>query len=121
VYGFTLSLYEYIETIPSLWASVRGEQGSCGSTGRTRTRANAWAEFMELHPEHLAEDNAMAFLSDDGGLTYNKCHCEWSGGGPPASRLEIDPVAPFADFIQSGQTLRSVRIPLMTIDAARVH
>ena len=24
VYGFTLSLYEYIETIPTLWAAVKG-------------------------------------------------------------------------------------------------
>jgi alpha 1,2-mannosyltransferase len=78
VYGFTLSLYEYIETIPSLWASVRGEQDPCGLTIQIRRRANALAEFMELHPEHLAEDNEMAFLSDDGGLTYNKCHCEWA-------------------------------------------
>ena len=32
-------------------------------------------EFIEAHPEHLAEDNAMKYLSDDGGETYNKCHC----------------------------------------------
>jgi alpha 1,2-mannosyltransferase len=25
VYGFTLSLYEYIETIPTLWDAVKGE------------------------------------------------------------------------------------------------
>jgi hypothetical protein len=24
VYGFTLSLFEYIETIPTLWATVKG-------------------------------------------------------------------------------------------------
>jgi alpha 1,2-mannosyltransferase len=24
VYGFTLSLYEYIETIPTLWDAVKG-------------------------------------------------------------------------------------------------
>ncbi|KAK1924853.1 nucleotide-diphospho-sugar transferase [Papiliotrema laurentii] len=57
VYGFTLSLYEYIETIPSLWATVK--------------------DFIQQHPEHIAEDNAMGFLSDDGGETYNKCHF-WS-------------------------------------------
>ena len=32
--------------------------------------------FIQKHPEHLAEGNAMEFLSDDGGETYNKCHCE---------------------------------------------
>jgi len=56
-YGFTLSLYEYIETIPTLWESVKG--------------------FMKEHPEHIAENNAMRFLSDDGGKNYNKCHF-WS-------------------------------------------
>jgi hypothetical protein len=25
VYGFTLSLFEYIETIPTLWDAVKGE------------------------------------------------------------------------------------------------
>jgi len=25
VYGFTLSLFEYIETIPTLWDSVKGD------------------------------------------------------------------------------------------------
>lgn len=53
-YGFVLSLYEYIDTIPTLWDSVK--------------------KFMENHPEHIAEDNSMGFLSDDGGKNYNKCH-----------------------------------------------
>jgi alpha 1,2-mannosyltransferase len=53
-YSFVLSLYEYVETIPTLWDSVK--------------------KFMKEHPEHIAEDNSMAFLSDDGGDTYNHCH-----------------------------------------------
>jgi alpha 1,2-mannosyltransferase len=53
-YSFVLSLYEYYETIPTLWDSVK--------------------KFMNAHPEHIAEDNSMGFLSDDGGKTYNKCH-----------------------------------------------
>lgn len=57
VYGFTLSLFEYVETIPTLWDAVK--------------------EFIELHPEHIAEGNAMKFLSGDGGETYNLCHF-WS-------------------------------------------
>lgn len=57
VYGFTISLYEYIETIPTLWDAVKG--------------------FIEEYPEYVAEDNAMAFLSDDGGESYNRCHF-WS-------------------------------------------
>jgi len=56
-YSFVISLYEYIETIPTLWESTK--------------------KFMKNHPEHIAADNSMAFLSDDGGETYNKCHF-WS-------------------------------------------
>ena len=53
-YSFVLSLYEYAETIPTLWDSTK--------------------KFMREHPEHIVEDNSMKFLSDDGGETYNKCH-----------------------------------------------
>ncbi|KAK4100789.1 glycosyltransferase family 15 protein [Parathielavia hyrcaniae] len=56
-YSFTLSLYEYHETIPTLWDSVK--------------------KFMKAHPEHIAAGNTMGFLSDDGGETYNHCHF-WS-------------------------------------------
>jgi len=56
-YSFVLSLYEYVETIPTLWDSVKG--------------------FMKAHPEHIVEGNSMGFLSDDGGETYNHCHF-WS-------------------------------------------
>lgn len=56
-YSFVLSLYEYVETIPTLWESVK--------------------KFMKNHPEHIAEKNSMGFLSDDGGETYNHCHF-WS-------------------------------------------
>jgi len=57
VYGFTLSLFEYEATIPGLWDAVR--------------------EFLEANPGITSEDNAMAFLSDNGGETYNRCHF-WS-------------------------------------------
>ncbi len=53
-YSFVLSLYEYYETIPTLWDSVK--------------------KFIKNHPEHVAAGNSMNFLSDDGGDTYNKCH-----------------------------------------------
>lgn len=56
-YSFVLSLYEYVETIPTLWDSVK--------------------KFMKNHPEHIASGNSMDFLSDDGGETYNHCHM-WS-------------------------------------------
>ncbi|PVF94290.1 putative mannosyltransferase [Serendipita vermifera] len=56
-YGFTISLYEFDKTIPSLWTVTK--------------------EFMRRHPEHLVEGNALRFLSDDDGESYNLCHF-WS-------------------------------------------
>lgn len=53
-YSFVLSLYEYSETIPSLWDGVK--------------------RFMANHPEHIAQGNSIDFISDDGGKNYNKCH-----------------------------------------------
>lgn len=53
-YSFVLSLYEYVETIPTLWDSVK--------------------KFMKNHPEHIHANNALGFVSDDGGESYNKCH-----------------------------------------------
>ncbi|KAF5365662.1 hypothetical protein D9758_003334 [Tetrapyrgos nigripes] len=57
VYSFTISLPEWEPTIPTLWATVK--------------------EFMGLHPEYIQSHNAMDFLSNDGGNTYNLCHF-WS-------------------------------------------
>lgn len=54
LYSFVISLYEYKETIPTIWDSVK--------------------KFMKRHPEHLSEDNMMGFISDDDGETYNHCH-----------------------------------------------
>ncbi|MCJ1292292.1 alpha 1,2-mannosyltransferase 2.4.1 [Xylographa carneopallida] len=56
-YSFVLSLYEYVETIPTLWDSVKN--------------------FTKKYPEHIAQGNSMGFLSDDDGKTYNHCHF-WS-------------------------------------------
>lgn len=56
-YSFVLSLYEYGETITTLWDSTM--------------------KFKKNHPEHISPDNSMGFLSDDGGKTYNHCHF-WS-------------------------------------------
>lgn len=56
-YSFTLSLYEYVETIPTLWDATKN--------------------FTKHFPQHIVKDNSMKFLSDDGGETYNHCHF-WS-------------------------------------------
>lgn len=53
-YSFTISLLEYVDTIPTLWDSTR--------------------KFIENYPQHVAADNSMEFLSDDGGQTYSMCH-----------------------------------------------
>ncbi|KAI9065173.1 glycosyltransferase family 15 protein [Trametes sanguinea] len=57
VYGFTISLYEYPATIPTLWESVK--------------------EFIDENPDLVEPENAMRFISDDGGDSYNNCHF-WS-------------------------------------------
>jgi hypothetical protein len=51
VAGFTLSMFEFTETIETLW--------------------NTTLDFMKLHPEHVAKDNSLGFLSDDGGKDYS--------------------------------------------------
>ncbi|KAI9794372.1 MAG: alpha 1,2-mannosyltransferase 2.4.1 [Peltula sp. TS41687] len=53
-YSFVISLHEYVETIPTLWDSVK--------------------KYMKEHPEHIAKDNSMEYVSDDGGQSYNHCH-----------------------------------------------
>ncbi|KAF5390051.1 hypothetical protein D9757_003794 [Collybiopsis confluens] len=56
-YGFTIALFEIPETITTLWENTK--------------------EFMAKYPQYIADDNAMEFLSNDGGKTYNLCHF-WS-------------------------------------------
>ncbi|GAA5904918.1 hypothetical protein JCM8208_007221 [Rhodotorula glutinis] len=57
VYGWVVSLYEYVETIKTLWSTTK--------------------EFIDAHPEHVAKPNLMQWISNDGGETYNGCHF-WS-------------------------------------------
>ena len=54
--GFTLAMLEYVQTIPTFWNTMR--------------------DFIEKNPQYLAENNAMDFLSPNGGRTYNLCHCK---------------------------------------------
>lgn len=56
-YGFTVSIHEYEETIPTLWDTTM--------------------KFFQENPQHLAPNNLMSFLSNDDGKTYNMCHF-WS-------------------------------------------
>ncbi|KAH3900232.1 probable Alpha-1,2 mannosyltransferase KTR1 [Saccharomycodes ludwigii] len=57
MYGFTISLHEYEETVKTLW--------------------NTTKSFLEEHPQYLHENNMMDFISDDEGFSYNMCHF-WS-------------------------------------------
>lgn len=57
VYGFTITIHEFVKTIPTLWERTK--------------------EFISAHPEYIAKDNLMKFISDDDGKTYNLCHF-WS-------------------------------------------
>jgi len=56
-YGWTISIKEYEATIPTLWDTTK--------------------EFIKKHPDSLAKDNLMDWVSNDGGETYNLCHY-WS-------------------------------------------
>jgi len=52
-YGFTIAALETRRTIESLWSTVK--------------------DFMAKYPKYIAPNNAMSFLSDDGGNEYNLC------------------------------------------------
>lgn len=73
IQAFTIALYEFEKTIPSLWGHVKG-------WNKNPHTDFFWPlgtpDFIKLYPQYLAEDNAMRFLSDSNGDTYNLCHCE---------------------------------------------
>jgi len=50
-------MVEYVQTIPTFWDTV--------------------LEFTKENPQYIAQNNAMGFLSDTGGTSYNLCHF-WS-------------------------------------------
>ena len=59
VYGWTMTMYEFVDTIPTLWDSVK--------------------RFIKDKNMNVGEgsNNFMQFLSDDQGNSYNNCHF-WS-------------------------------------------
>ncbi|RKP31201.1 glycosyl transferase [Metschnikowia bicuspidata] len=56
-YGWTITLPEYKETIPTLWETTK--------------------KFIKDNPQYVAPDNNMNWISDDNGESYNGCHF-WS-------------------------------------------
>ncbi|BGP43134.1 hypothetical protein JCM10449v2_007158 [Rhodotorula kratochvilovae] len=55
-YGWTVSLYEYEATIPTLWDTTK--------------------EFIDKNPQYLAKPNMMGWITGEKG-EYNRCHF-WS-------------------------------------------
>jgi alpha 1,2-mannosyltransferase len=53
---------------------VRGQQHLLGRSSLIFTTP-ASTEFIQANPDLLPKDNAMGFISDDGGESYNRCHC----------------------------------------------
>lgn len=51
-------MYEYRATIPTLWDAVK--------------------EFTKENPQYVAKNNAMRYMSDDNGNSYNLCHCTYA-------------------------------------------
>lgn len=56
-YGWTIGIYELMDTIPTLWDSVK--------------------KFMAQNPELIPKHNALWWVSRDNGTSYNGCHF-WS-------------------------------------------
>jgi alpha 1,2-mannosyltransferase len=62
-YGFTMSLHEYVDTVPTLWDETK-----------VRLLDDADKKFLKKNPQYLASGNALEFLSENKGDTYNMCH-----------------------------------------------
>ena len=72
--GFVLTLPEEPKSIDSLWPTVKGAStlpspSTCAFTSPLRT------QFIAQYPQYIVPDNAMNFLSDNGGDDYNNCLC----------------------------------------------
>ncbi|SCV70130.1 BQ2448_1524 [Microbotryum intermedium] len=68
-YGWAISIYEYAETIPSLWSVTQGESISV-------VTGSVW-DFIHKNQRLIAPNNLIDWISDDLGETYNRCHF-WS-------------------------------------------
>ena len=68
-------MYEFRRTIESLWSTVRGTSHNRTNCAPAAHASPQHVDFMREHPEYVAQNNAMAFLSENGGIEYNFCHC----------------------------------------------
>lgn len=72
--GFTISLPEWEPTITTLWDSVKGNDLHLRALNSFSNLGDL--EFAQENPQYIAANNSMDFLSNNGGQTYNLCHCE---------------------------------------------
>jgi alpha 1,2-mannosyltransferase len=71
--AFTITMYEYLATIPTLWKHVMGSFFYSKTKQYIDFSLNS--DFAHDHPEYIAKNNALGFMSSDNGKTYNLCHC----------------------------------------------
>ena len=74
--AFTMSMIEYVETIPTLWKHVMGSF----FFSKVKQHIDFFflvsiSDFAHDHPEYIAEKNSLKFISSDDGQNYNLCHC----------------------------------------------
>ena len=71
-------MYEFSRTIQTLWSTLgRTLIQLSSSQPFVSLTAFFWlfTEFIAEHPELVAPNSAMNYLSDNGGESYNLCHC----------------------------------------------
>ena len=75
--GFTIALYEFQATIPTLWDTVKSSCSiySVSNLSLNTTSYCSLADFTRYHPNYIDPNNALNFISDDDGESYNMCHC----------------------------------------------
>ncbi|EJD42576.1 glycosyltransferase family 15 protein [Auricularia subglabra TFB-10046 SS5] len=80
VYSFVMSMYEYPQTIATLWDTV--------------------TNFTKEYPQYIANDNAMRFISRDAGRTYNLCHFWNNFAIVDMEFLRSDAYTKFFDYLE---------------------
>lgn len=116
-------MYEYGATIPTLWENVKSKYTMYFSTHRTELpNLNILSEFVKEHPQYIAEDNSMKYMSDNGGDTYNLCHF-WSNFEIASMDFwRGEAYSQFFDYLDStGGFYYEVRLVQSTFMFASIH
>ena len=72
---------------------------------------------MSEYSQLVSENNALPYLSDDNGDTYNRCHCKCQALLESDYEGDTDIGPDISTHLQSGQTLK---LPIL-ISSARMH